>query len=66
MPPEDDMKEDLLIRLCCGERCMSGVGVDDREGGCERWTYSEKADAVLAESGKRVSAKLADIAKRLV
>lgn len=41
------MKEELLVRLCCGDRCMEGV---DRDGGCERWTFREEAEAMLAEA----------------
>ncbi|CCM66822.1 hypothetical protein [Sinorhizobium meliloti] len=65
MTPEKEMKDELLVRLCCGDRCMSGVGVDDREGGCECWTYSEEADAILADAENEASAKLIDISKRL-
>lgn len=67
MPREDDLKDELLVHLCCGgDRCMSGVGDDDREGGCERWIHSNDADATLARLANETASKLAAISKRSI
>lgn len=61
MTPEEDMKEELLVRLCCGDRCMEGV---DRDGGCERWTFKDQAESMLFQAGRATAEKLANLAKR--
>jgi hypothetical protein len=55
---EEAMKDELLVRLCCGERCMAPATGD---GICERWTFSHQADLILAQAKMSAGDKLASL-----